>query len=76
MSHWSWNEEEAKRVNSAKARARGRVKEIFGACLAASVIGIGPRSVLEIADSGENDKRVGVRASELEAAKVADLLGL
>jgi hypothetical protein len=74
--HWNWNEEEAAKVSRQQANARRRVKEIFGAVLASTVLGIGPRSVLEIADTGENDKRVGVRASEREAAKVADLLGL
>jgi hypothetical protein len=76
MSHWSWNEEEAKKCSAARKRAQGRVKEIFGAVLASAAIGIGPRSVLEIADSGENDKRVPNSRAALEAQKVADILGL
>jgi hypothetical protein len=77
MPHWSYNEAEAKRVSRHQANAQRRVKEIFGACLASVALGIGPRSVLEIADTGENDKRVGsVSAASREAAKVADLLGL
>lgn len=76
MPHWSYNEAEAKRVSRHQANAQRRVKEIFGACLASVALGIGPRSVLEIADTGENDKRVPVSRAAMEAAKVADLLGL
>lgn len=75
MAHWSWNEEEARKCNRAKIRARQRVKEIFGAALVAASLGtISARTVLEIADTSESDKRV----SSATSAGLADLeeLGL
>lgn len=74
MKHWSWNEEEAKRTNGAKQRATRRVKEIFGATLAAAALNLHPLNVLELADSaGETTER---QPSQRERAELAALMDL
>lgn len=74
MKHWSWNKEEAKRVNNATTRARRRVKEIFGAVVASTALGIHPLNVLELADSAGETSEKGLSSRErAELAALADL---
>lgn len=74
MKHWSWDSEEAARVNNAKSRATRRVKEVFGAVLAAGALNIHPLNVLELADSaGETTER---QPSQRERAELAALMDL
>jgi hypothetical protein len=74
MKHWSWDSEEAKRVNNAKSRATRRVKEVFGAVLAASALNIHPLNVLELADQAAETSERGPSSRErAELAALADL---
>lgn len=66
MKHWSWDSEEAKRVNNAKSRATRRVKEVFGAVLAAGALNIHPLNVLELADQAGESREVSPQLSELD----------
>lgn len=61
MKNWSYDEELAQRESLLKQRTRRRVKEIFGACLLVAVggaAGLHPRTVLNIADDTDAEKKV------------------
>lgn len=74
MAHWSFDEAEAKKVNGAKQRAQRRVKEIFGATLAATVLQVHPLNVLEMADSAGETRERGMSSREkAELAALSDL---
>jgi len=56
MSHWSFNDEIHKQMNSAKSRARRTVKEIFGAVLASKEVGATPKQLLELAEQSQDEQ--------------------